>query len=82
MDLSGLASVPRVLKGLTGEIGTLLGPTYMNEWLIIREQLESGVRVGYASPQELQEVTIGLMTGVREPRSIAELKLKRSYGIG
>lgn len=71
-----------ILKDMTGEVGTILGPNYSGEWLIVREQLPEGLKLGYAYPQELQEVTIGLATGTREPQSLAELKLKRSLGVG
>jgi hypothetical protein len=55
----------KVLKGIVGEVGTLMGPTNMGEWLIIRGQEEDGVRVGYAYPQEIQDVTLGLIEGER-----------------
>lgn len=79
----------RMLCGVVGEVGTLLGPNTMGEYLIIRDLVwgrrgQDSVmssKLGYATAHEIRDITLALATGERDPQSVAEINLKKGMGI-
>jgi hypothetical protein len=60
------------LNGTHAEAGTILGPRGLTgEWLVVLDNDDQGVTLGYATTQELEAAVTR-----PEPRSVAEVKLR------
>lgn len=69
----------RILKGVHGDPGTILGPTTMGEYMVILEDTEEGTKLGFATQPHMYEALGRIATG--DIRSLTEINMARSVGI-
>lgn len=65
-----------VLRGVHAEPGTVLGPNDTRELMVVVEDRPEGAAVGYATAGEVRAAALE----VPEPRSLAEVALRRQVG--
>lgn len=58
------------MNGVQPEVGTIVGPNWLGELLVVREVDEHGATLGYVTRED-----IAAMRAAEYPRSLTELRL-------